>query len=1002
MTDYAKEARRAKREGDYSKAGDMFFLAGDARSALECYVSGNHLFLAARLLEKIEDWKGAARYYIQCGKYLDAAEIYAHRLRDFRSASLMFEKQGDLVRASEMAERAGEIIRAALMAEQADFKERAANLYMRAKKYERAAEVYFRFLQQLLKEKQEKGFLESHRSLVARVGNAAGMLFIKLKNYDRAAYCYEETDNIDKAAECYALSGHPEKAAHLYYRLQDYEKAYQVLAKLNPKSLDRELLADVSFHLKKYAEAADIYLSLQRPVRAAEALEHANELHRAALLFESAEEYDRAAEVYLRLNERFRAAEFYEKAKNFTYAAKLYEEAGNVEKAISCLSASGQSLHAAQLLIKREDTQQAIALLQQISPDHDDYSEATALLGSLFSRMGMYSVALQKFQESLGGKPLGRDNIDVYYEMAVAWEKANYYSKAREIYEKLVAEQFGYKDVLSRLDRIKNSNLVDGASEATSTTSQRILANRYELIERIGKDAFGLLYKAQDTSLGRTVMIRRLPEQDDNITRSLVDQTRAVSSLSHSNILAIYDSGKDGNYYYICTEFIEGLTLREHLSKGHPDISEICEIATQICLGLAYAHKKGVIHRFLSPENIYIGGGQVKVAHFGFETATEKAATLVARQYTSPEQILGERPDARSDLYSFGVILYEMLYGKPPFFGSNVDQEHLHKTPAFQESSQRFTPSFLIKIIQKCLEKDRVQRYANADEIVEELEVADIVPGMVLNERYEIIKELGTGGMGHVYQARDRDLDEVVALKVLRAEISADPIIQKRFVREIKVARMITHPNVVKVFDIGKYKGNRYISMEFIQGTSLDEWLRSHPKNDTRVQLSILARIIQGVQAAHAQGIVHRDLKPQNVILDRSLNPRVLDFGIARSKEAVEAEGTSSGQILGSPKYMSPEQIQGRDLDIRTDIYSLGVIMFFMFTGQEPFTGDDPRAIIMKHLTQPPPDMLKINPAVPAWLERIVMKAMEKDRNRRYAVLKDLLDDLKKGYENLK
>ena len=677
MTDYAKEARRAKREGDYSKAGDMYFLAGDARSALECYVSGNHLFLAARLLEKIEDWKGAARYYIQCGKYLDAAEIYSQRLHDFRSASLLFEKQGDLVRASEMAERGGEIIRAALMAEQADFKERAANLYLRAKKYERAAEVYLRYLDQLLAEKQEKGFLESHRSLVARVGNAAGQLFIKLKNYDRAAYCYEETDNIDKAAECYALSGHPEKAAHLYYRLQDYEKAYQVLQKLNQKTLDKELLADVNFHLRKYLEAAEIYLSLGRPVRAAEALEQANELHRAAQLFENAEEYDRAADVYLRLNERFRAAELYEKSKNFTYAAKLYEESGNVDKAISALSASGQILHAAQLLIRRDDSQQALALLQKITPDHDDYQEASALVGVLFSKMGMYSVALQKFQESLAGKPLGRDNIDVYYEMAVAWEKSNYYSKAREVYEKIVAEQFGYKDVLARLERIKTSNLVDGASEATNTSAaRRILANRYELMERIGKDAFGLLYKAQDTSLGRTVMIRRLPEQDENMTRNLVDQTRIVSALSHSNILAIYDSGKDGNHYFICTEFLEGMTLREHLTKGHPDISEICEIATQICLGLAYAHKKGVIHRYLTPENIYVGGGQVKIAHFGFVAKTEKGATLAARQYISPEQILGEKPDARSDLYSLGIILYEMLYGTPPYSGEDVEAQH--------------------------------------------------------------------------------------------------------------------------------------------------------------------------------------------------------------------------------------------------------------------------------------------------------------------------------------
>lgn len=1002
MTDYLKEARKAKREGDYSKAGDLFYLAGEQKSALECYVAGNHLFLAARLLEKTGDLKSAARYYIQCGKHLEAAEIYANKLHDFRTASLMYEKHGDLGRASEMAERGGEIIRAALMAEQADFKERAANLYLRAKKYERAAEVYFRHLKQLLSEKQEKGFLDSHQTRLHKFGNAAGLLYLRLKNYDKAAYCFEETEHFDKAAECYALAGQPEKAARLYHRLQEYDKAYQVLSKLGEKAQNRELMGDVCFQLKRFSEAADFYLLAGRPVQAAEALEQGKELHRAALLFENAEDYDRAADIYLQLNEKGRAAELFEKAKNLTYAARLYEETGRIENAIACLTTSGQSLRAAQLLIKRDEMQQAVAVLQGIPPDHDDHTEACALLGTLFYGMGMYSVAIQKFQEAIGNRPIGRDNMDVYYEMALAWEKANYYSKAREIYEKVLAIQWGYRDALGRLDRIKTSNLIDGASDHTSSAStKRILAGRYELMERLSRDAFGQMYKAQDTSLGRTVMIRRLPEQDENITRSLVEQTRVVSALTHSNILAIYDSGKDGNVYFICTEFVDGPTLRDHLAKQHPDVSEICEIATQTCLGLAYAHKKGVLHRCLAPENIYVGAGtQVKIANFGFDTKTERSSTLITKQYLSPEQILGQKPDVCSDLYSFGVVLYEMLYGAPPFSGQDVENQHLKKMPVFQESSQRWTPTFLVKIIQKCMEKDRQMRYQSADEIVEELEVADIVPGMVLNERYEIIKELGTGGMGHVYQARDRDLDEIVALKVLRAEISADPIIQKRFTREIKVARMITHPNVVKVFDIGKYKGNRYISMEFIQGTSLDEWLKTHPNTDIRVLLSILAKVIQGVQAAHTQGIMHRDLKPQNVILDRSLNPRVLDFGIARSKENMDA--TSSGQILGSPKYMSPEQIQGKDLDIRTDIYSLGIMMFLVFTGQEPFTGDEPRAIIMKHLTQPPPDMLKINPGIPAWLERVVMKAMEKDRNQRYASLKEMLDDLRRGYENLR
>jgi serine/threonine protein kinase len=422
-------------------------------------------------------------------------------------------------------------------------------------------------------------------------------------------------------------------------------------------------------------------------------------------------------------------------------------------------------------------------------------------------------------------------------------------------------------------------------------------------------------------------------------------------------------------------------------------------LISQICLGLGYAHKKGVVHKNLCPENIYtFGNSQVKIANFGIDAKWEKGSTLISKQYSSPEQILGQKLDGRTDLYALGIVLYEMLYGKTPFSGQDVELQHLKQAPQFPDTYPLPVPVFLLKIMQKCLHKDPKRRYTDAEQILDELEVADIVPGMVLNQRYEIIKEIGLGGMGHVYKARDRDLDEVVALKVLRAEISADPVIQKRFLREIKVTRMISNPYVVKVFDTGKYKGNRYISMEYIEGISLDDWIR-RAKPDIRMMLGVIVKVLQGVQAAHTQGIIHRDLKPQNVLMDKSLNPHVLDFGIARSMDNVDA---TSGQIMGSPKYMSPEQIQGKDLDTRSDMYAIGVLMFYMFTGEEPFTGEDPRTIILKHLSQPPPMIEKINPDLPLWLQKVILKTLEKDRDQRYSSLKEVMDDLKKGYESQK
>ena len=1002
MSDYLKEARKAKRQNDYSKAGDFYYLAGDEKNAMEMYLKGGHFSLAARMLEKSGDWKEAAKYYVQAGKISDAAEIYSGRLKDYRTASAMFEKNGDVMRASEMAEKAGDVPRAAFLAEKADLLDRAAYLYVQAQKYERAADVYYRRFQQLYSEREEKGFIQSHRTRMLKVGQAAGTLYLRFKKYDRAAEVFELIENYTKAAECYSLSNRWEKSAELYFRMQDYDSAYQLLSQLGDQLENRELLADVCFQQNKFTEAGELYLQTGRKTKAAESFERAQDFVRAAFLFESLEDYPKAAELYLKQQDYKKAAELYEKAKNFEQAAHYYEKAELIDRAIECLVRSDKRIRASKMLVEKDSIQPAISILQQIHPEADDYVEACIMLGQLFTQMEMYSVAQEKFKEAIRNEPLSKNNIQIYYGLALAYEKSAQYSKSREIYEKIVAVDLDYGDALKRLQRIKTSNLLDGVQpggEFTPSGVKRILASRYELQEKLGKDPFGTLYKAQDTVLGRPVLIRRFPEQDKNMTRNILEQTRIVSGLIHTNILTIYDSGKDEDYYFVCMESVEGPTLRQRISQGPLEISEICEIVSQLCLGLAFAHKRKIVHKNLCPENIYTASGNhVKIANFGIEAKWEKGSTLISKQYSSPERILGQKVDSRTDLYSLGIVLYEMLYGKAPFAGQDVELQHLKQVPSFPDTYPLPVPVFLLKIMQKCLHKDPKRRYSDAEQIVEELEVADIVAGMILNQRYEIIKEIGLGGMGHVYKARDRDLDEIVALKVLRAEISTDPVIQKRFLREIKVTRMIAHPYVVKVFDTGKYKGNRYISMEYIEGISLDEWLKK-AKPETRALLATSVKIMQGVQAAHLQGIIHRDLKPQNVLMDKFVNPHVLDFGIARSMDNVDA---TSGQIMGSPKYMSPEQIQGKDLDVRSDQYAIGVLMFYMFTGEEPFTGEDPRTIVLKHLSQPPPDMLKLNPQLPDWLHRIILKTLEKDRNQRYSSLKEVMDDIKKGYESQK
>jgi serine/threonine-protein kinase len=277
------------------------------------------------------------------------------------------------------------------------------------------------------------------------------------------------------------------------------------------------------------------------------------------------------------------------------------------------------------------------------------------------------------------------------------------------------------------------------------------------------------------------------------------------------------------------------------------------------------------------------------------------------------------------------------------------------------------------------------------------LTLSSLEPGAVIGKRFEIRRVLGSGGMGMVFQAHDRDLDEPVALKILRPEIaSMDPQILERFKTEIRVARRIAHRNVVRTYDFGDADGIKFISMEFIQGMTLKQLFRSKGALPLGVGLRIAKQAAAGLVAAHDMGVVHRDVKPHNIMLTPQSEVKIMDFGIVRDTTKSEKAGmTQTGIIMGTPDYMSPEQAMGKgDLDHRSDVYSFGVVLYEMFTGALPFRGESPISIAMKHVQEEPKAPRAVNPAVPRELEAIIQRAMRKAPEARYARMADLLADL--------
>lgn len=281
--------------------------------------------------------------------------------------------------------------------------------------------------------------------------------------------------------------------------------------------------------------------------------------------------------------------------------------------------------------------------------------------------------------------------------------------------------------------------------------------------------------------------------------------------------------------------------------------------------------------------------------------------------------------------------------------------------------------------------------YESPPDIREE-EKIHLSPGKTFGKRYRIIEEIGRGGMGRVYKAEDLELDITVALKIIRPRYSADPSFIKRFKKEMLTARSISHDNIIRIFDLGEAENIKFISMEFIKGQNLKDLIRTSGALTIDKAIDITQQICRALKAAHQRGISHRDLKPSNIMVDTNGNVHVMDFGLARSIHGVD--GMADGKIAGTPQYLSPEQARGEKLDQRSDIYSLGFIMFEMLTGQPVFRAENTAEYIKKHQNEIPKTPSSLNPLVPPSLEKTVLKCLEKEKTKRYQNADELSRDL--------
>lgn len=539
---------------------------------------------------------------------------------------------------------------------------------------------------------------------------------------------------------------------------------------------------------------------------------------------------------------------------------------------------------------------------------------------------------------------------------------------------------------------------------------------QYSVVARAGAGAMGRVYRAFDLALGRWVALKVLPpawRHDQGARRRLLCEAQILSALVHPRICSLYnvEVAEDGQPFIVMAWY-DGRTLREVLQDGPCGLELALEFAAQVAEGLSHAHIRGFIHGDIKPGNLIATEDGIRILDFGLarwvceplDAAGPWTRGTVA--YMSPEQARGETVDARSDLWSLGVLLYEALTGRRPFAGSYPEElaytiGHGGQLPMVGPHGE--IPAAVRDLLRTALAADPASRFQHARDMACAIRAAAAqlpaqAPAGRTIAHYQIGTRLGRGGTGEVYEAEDTHQRRVVALKFLDEEIQDDPDAVRRLRREGHILAALAHRNICTVYETLSRNGRTCLVMERLHGTTLSRRLLRGPL-DTAELLTIGIQVARALAAAHGAGIVHRDIKPGNIFVDEEGQVKLLDFGLARHfripASGDPADGsTEPGRPYGTANYMAPERILQTAVGPASDLFSLGVVIFEMATERLPFAGPSPAETVMNVLDADPMPLGRLSPDRPPSLERLVNRLLAKRPESRFPSAESVADAL--------
>jgi tetratricopeptide (TPR) repeat protein len=732
------EARKLARKKQHGRAADLYMILHEDGKAAKVLEKGGLLAKAGQMYEKMGKMDKAIALYEKAGEHAWHADALLKQ-GEYAQAAEILRKAGKPMLAAEAYEKAGMHTEAAQLFEEAGHTVSAAIHFEKAGDTKKAA-VYY-----------DRAFVETTSSKEMNIANIekyneysmkAGRYYRETGDNMRALECFARVKAYPEAAECALLADDKMKAAELFESGKLYEKAAEIFGELGNARRAAELMADKYFADGNYVKAAEMLAESGDFIKAAELYNGAGEYGKAGECYMRSREYYDAAAMFEKAGDDSRAADAFEKNGDFKISAELYMKLGDVEKAASLVEAAGEYFSAAEMFRRAGFAAKEFSALQKVRLGDPGYLNACGRMADILREQGKLDVAAQKYVIAIGDSEPDEENIGYFYGLGTIYESDGKFREAVQMYKKIQLVDIAYKDVEERVTRCEGQ--ISAPAEKQTYASQAGAASpesparpgpnaaagaseskRYTILQEIGRGGMGVVYKAMDNNLNRVIAIKLLPKSISDNPKAIMrfsQEARSAAQLNNTNIVTLYDFQQAGGRSFITMEYVEGVTLRKLQSMvDRLAMPKALKIIYQCCQGLDFAHRKGIIHRDIKPSNIMITKQNVvKIMDFGLakvageETLTDAGSISGTIMYMSPEQIQGAKLGRTTDIYSLGLVLYELVAGKRPFPEGDAGYHHVHTAPAPPAQLRPDIPASLNSLIMKCLEKDPSKRFESA------------------------------------------------------------------------------------------------------------------------------------------------------------------------------------------------------------------------------------------------------------------------------------------------